>query len=128
MFSAPKSAPLTTTTPLIDTNRVIQQRIDVTQSYITKEGDEKEKPSEEQFSNFRVKLVDLTIVTRSYFENLVRALQSGLSEVGKSGSGSDQGAAGGSKGRTRGNGGADGSKRMKITMRVGESSSGDYDL
>ncbi|KAL7603329.1 hypothetical protein Lser_V15G20033 [Lactuca serriola] len=93
------------------------------QSYITKEGDEKEKPSEEQFSNFRVKLVDLTIVTRSYFENLVRALQSGLSEVGRSGSGSDQGAAGGSKGRTRGSTGADGSKRMKITM-----SSGDYDL
>ncbi|CAH1438104.1 unnamed protein product [Lactuca virosa] len=44
LFSAPKSAPLTTTTPLLDTNRVIQQRIDVTQSYITKEGDEKENP------------------------------------------------------------------------------------
>ncbi|KAJ0873433.1 putative E3 ubiquitin ligase RBR family [Helianthus annuus] len=37
--------------------------------------------TEEEFNSFRVKLTGLTSVTRSYFENLVRALENGLSEV-----------------------------------------------
>ncbi|KAK9747733.1 hypothetical protein RND81_02G012300 [Saponaria officinalis] len=36
---------------------------------------------EEHYREFRLKLTDLTIVTRSYFENLVRALENDLSEV-----------------------------------------------
>ncbi|KAL8199317.1 hypothetical protein R6Q57_012885 [Mikania cordata] len=40
-----------------------------------------EEAIEEQFNRFRVKLAGLTSVTRSYFENLVRALENGLSEV-----------------------------------------------
>ncbi|GJR18593.1 zinc finger, C6HC-type containing protein [Tanacetum coccineum] len=35
----------------------------------------------ENFSSFRAKLANLTRVTRSYFEKLVRALENGLSEV-----------------------------------------------
>ncbi|PIN17281.1 putative E3 ubiquitin ligase [Handroanthus impetiginosus] len=39
-----------------------------------------ECPSKD-FKDFRTKLVDLTTVTRNYFENLVRALENNLSEV-----------------------------------------------
>nr|XP_043617758.1 probable E3 ubiquitin-protein ligase ARI8 [Erigeron canadensis] len=42
---------------------------------------ENAEDSEEQFNKFRVKLAGLTSVTRSYFENLVKGLQNGLSEV-----------------------------------------------
>ncbi|GJZ12119.1 probable E3 ubiquitin-protein ligase ARI8 [Tanacetum coccineum] len=39
----------------------------------------------EKFSSFRAKLANLTRVTRSYFEKLVRALENGLSEVDSNG-------------------------------------------
>lgn len=39
-----------------------------------------EKPSDD-FNDFRRKLTSLTSVTRSYFENLVRALENGLADV-----------------------------------------------
>ncbi|KAD4888213.1 hypothetical protein E3N88_20286 [Mikania micrantha] len=74
------------------------------QAYIIKEDAD---ATEEQFNCFRVKLSDLTSVTRSYFENLVRALENGLSDVDsheaptKGGTGSDQGAAGGSSSKVR---------------------------
>ncbi|MCL7050402.1 hypothetical protein MKW94_017119, partial [Papaver nudicaule] len=35
----------------------------------------------EDFKNFRYKLKELTNVTKNYFENLVRGLANGLSEV-----------------------------------------------
>ncbi|GLT95585.1 hypothetical protein SLE2022_132590 [Rubroshorea leprosula] len=62
-----------------------------------------EGQSKEEFIEFRKKLAGLTSVTRNYFENLVRALENGLSDVdsnGSSGSGSsnDTGS-GSSKGR-----------------------------
>ncbi|KAI3511634.1 hypothetical protein L1887_18790 [Cichorium endivia] len=37
--------------------------------------------SQDDFNNFRTKLAGLTSVTRNYFENLVRALENGLSDV-----------------------------------------------
>ncbi|GKV29065.1 hypothetical protein SLEP1_g38036 [Rubroshorea leprosula] len=49
-----------------------------------------EGQSKEEFIEFRKKLAGLTSVTRNYFENLVRALENGLSDVdshGSSGSG-----------------------------------------
>ncbi|KAI3785116.1 hypothetical protein L1987_44228 [Smallanthus sonchifolius] len=92
------------------------------QTYIMNEDDD---ASEEQFNCFRVKLSDLTRVTRSYFENLVRALENGLSDVDsheaqtKGDTGFDQGAAGGSssnvRGRSRAGQASDGSKRMRMT-------------
>ncbi|CAM8925484.1 unnamed protein product [Rhodiola kirilowii] len=45
------------------------------QSYIIAEGPSKD------FNDFRTKLAGLTSVTRNYFENLVRALENGLSDV-----------------------------------------------
>ncbi|XP_019155749.1 PREDICTED: probable E3 ubiquitin-protein ligase ARI7 isoform X1 [Ipomoea nil] len=45
------------------------------QSYLNAEG-----PSND-FNDFRTKLAGLTSVTRNYFENLVRALENGLSDV-----------------------------------------------
>ncbi|KAM7461496.1 hypothetical protein LguiA_029617 [Lonicera macranthoides] len=42
-------------------------------------------PSDD-FNNFRTKLAGLTSVTRNFFENLVRALENGLSDVGSSSS------------------------------------------
>lgn len=44
-----------------------------------------EEPSKD-FSDFRSKLYDLTIVTRNYFENLVTALENDLNDVNSSGS------------------------------------------
>ncbi|KAI3911171.1 hypothetical protein MKW92_033380 [Papaver armeniacum] len=35
----------------------------------------------EDFNSFRPKLINLTVITRNYFDNLVRALENGLSEV-----------------------------------------------
>ncbi|CAA7405137.1 unnamed protein product [Spirodela intermedia] len=43
-----------------------------------------EGPSKD-FNDFRTKLAGLTSVTRNYFENLVRTLESGLQDVGTSG-------------------------------------------
>lgn len=45
------------------------------QSYLNAEG-----PSND-FNDFRTKLAGLTSVTRNYFENLVRALENGLTDV-----------------------------------------------
>lgn len=45
------------------------------QSYLNSEGPSKD------FNEFRMKLAGLTSVTRNYFENLVRALENGLSDV-----------------------------------------------
>ncbi|KAL8231262.1 hypothetical protein R6Q57_001040 [Mikania cordata] len=100
------------------------------QAYIIKEDAD---TTEEQFNCFRVKLSDLTSVTRSYFENLVRALENGLSDVDsheaptKGGTGSDQGAAGGSSSKARvrkrsdqdgesSRRGSEGSRRMRLMM------------
>ncbi|KAL6903608.1 hypothetical protein ACP4OV_004421 [Aristida adscensionis] len=44
---------------------------------------EAESPSKD-FNDFRTKLAGLTSVTRNYFENLVRALETGLNDVGPS--------------------------------------------
>jgi ariadne-1 len=41
----------------------------------------KEKTSAEKFNDFRIKLTRLTAVTRTYFENLVKALENGLEDV-----------------------------------------------
>ncbi|KAI9082012.1 hypothetical protein K1719_036274 [Acacia pycnantha] len=60
-------------------------------------------PSKE-FNDFRTKLAGLTSVTRNYFENLVRALENGLSDVDSNGAASSKAmssknAASSSKGR-----------------------------
>ncbi|PNX85463.1 putative E3 ubiquitin-protein ligase ARI8-like protein, partial [Trifolium pratense] len=39
----------------------------------------------QEFIDFRKKLTGLTIVTRNYFENLVRALENGLCDVNSNG-------------------------------------------
>ncbi|XP_042003930.1 probable E3 ubiquitin-protein ligase ARI8 isoform X1 [Salvia splendens] len=69
------------------------------QVYLNSEG-----PSQE-FNEFKTKLAGLTSVTKNYFENLVRALENGLSDVDShtvsSRAGSSQAAGGGSgKGRS----------------------------
>lgn len=40
--------------------------------------------SPKKFSDFRHKLIGLTKVTKTYFENLVKALENGLADVSKS--------------------------------------------
>ncbi|KAL4359240.1 hypothetical protein AHAS_Ahas08G0057600 [Arachis hypogaea] len=75
-------------------------------------------PSKE-FNDFRTKLAGLTSVTRNYFENLVRALENGLSDVDSNGAASSKAtssknAAGSSKGRGR---------RGKGTLRASMASS-----
>ncbi|CAI9761651.1 unnamed protein product [Fraxinus pennsylvanica] len=50
------------------------------QNYLNAEGPSKD------FNDFRTKLAGLTSVTRNYFENLVRALENGLSDVDPRGS------------------------------------------
>ncbi|CAA2995599.1 probable E3 ubiquitin- ligase ARI8 [Olea europaea subsp. europaea] len=52
------------------------------QTYLNAEGPSKD------FNDFRRKLAGLTSVTRNYFENLVRALENGLSDVDSHGSSS----------------------------------------
>ncbi|XP_071730957.1 probable E3 ubiquitin-protein ligase ARI7 [Rutidosis leptorrhynchoides] len=101
------------------------------QIYIVNEDGE---ATEENFNSFRVKLTDLTRVTRFYFENLVRALENGLSEVDSDmaqtnktktkTSGSDQGADGSSSSKQRGRKRVrqsatqgDGVRRMRMTVR-----------
>ncbi|XP_047161291.1 probable E3 ubiquitin-protein ligase ARI7 [Vigna umbellata] len=76
-----------------------------------------DEPSRE-FNDFRTKLAGLTSVTRNYFENLVRALENGLSDVDSNGASfsratSSKNAAGSSKGR---------SGRVKGTFRTSMSS------
>ncbi|KAI8012503.1 putative E3 ubiquitin-protein ligase ARI7 [Camellia lanceoleosa] len=63
-----------------------------------------EAPSND-FNDFRTKLAGLTSVTRNYFENLVRALENGLSDVDSHGGGSSSEASASSK-----SGGVAGSK------------------
>ncbi|KAE8681893.1 putative E3 ubiquitin-protein ligase ARI8 [Hibiscus syriacus] len=64
------------------------------QVYLNAEGPSKD------FNEFRTKLAGLTSVTRNYFENLVRALENGLSDVDSRGAcsrmGSSKGMVGGS--------------------------------
>lgn len=83
------------------------------QSYLNAEGPSKD------FNDFRTKLAGLTSVTRNYFENLVRALENGLSDVDSQGgcskTMSSKNVAGSSKG---GKGGG----RGKGSSRVGGSS------
>ncbi|TKY67445.1 E3 ubiquitin-protein ligase ARI7 [Spatholobus suberectus] len=74
-------------------------------------------PSRE-FNDFRTKLAGLTSVTRNYFENLVRALENGLSDVDSNGAAfskatSSKNAAGSSKVRAG---------RVKGTLRTSTSS------
>lgn len=74
-------------------------------------------PPQEDFNNFRVKLAGLTSVTRNYFENLVRALENGLSDVdahgatsktstSKHAAGTSKSKSGKGKGPTKGGGGS----------------------
>ncbi|XP_028780036.1 probable E3 ubiquitin-protein ligase ARI7 isoform X3 [Neltuma alba] len=68
------------------------------QQYLNADGPSKE------FNDFRTKLAGLTSVTRNYFENLVRALENGLSDVDSNGAASSKAmssknAASSSKGR-----------------------------
>ncbi|CAJ2679045.1 unnamed protein product [Trifolium pratense] len=75
-----------------------------------------EGPSKE-FNDFRTKLAGLTSVTKNYFENLVRALENGLSDVDGNGAvfskaTSSKNAAGSSKGRAA---------RMRISRTADDS-------
>ncbi|KAJ7947509.1 RBR-type E3 ubiquitin transferase [Quillaja saponaria] len=68
------------------------------QQFLTADGPSKE------FNDFRTKLAGLTSVTRNYFENLVRALENGLSDVDSHGAAcskttSSKNVGGSSKGR-----------------------------
>ncbi|KAI7741644.1 hypothetical protein M8C21_017653, partial [Ambrosia artemisiifolia] len=78
--------------------------------------------SQEAFNNFRTKLAGLTSVTRNYFENLVRALENGLSDVDAHGASSktssSKNAAGTSK--TKGTKGK-GSSKVGTTSRTDDS-------
>ncbi|XVF07047.1 hypothetical protein REPUB_Repub06bG0103300 [Reevesia pubescens] len=68
------------------------------QVYLNAEGPSKD------FNEFRTKLAGLTSVTRNYFENLVRALENGLSDVDSHGAcsrmGSSKNLGGSSRGRS----------------------------
>ncbi|KAF5822971.1 putative transcription factor interactor and regulator CCHC(Zn) family [Helianthus annuus] len=78
--------------------------------------------SQDAFNNFRTKLAGLTSVTRNYFENLVRALENGLSDVdahaASSKTSSSKNAAGTSK--TKGTKGK-GSSKVGTTSRTDDS-------
>ncbi|GAA0140292.1 ubiquitin-protein ligase [Lithospermum erythrorhizon] len=70
------------------------------QGYLNAEGPSKE------FNEFRMKLAGLTSVTKNYFENLVRALENGLSDVDSHGAcsrGSSSKSLGGGGSKSRGN-------------------------
>ncbi|KAL8204663.1 hypothetical protein R6Q57_010286 [Mikania cordata] len=78
--------------------------------------------SQDAFNNFRTKLAGLTSVTRNYFENLVRALENGLSDVDahapSTKTSSSKNAAGTSKAKgTKGKG----SSRVGATSRTDDS-------
>ncbi|CAN1262153.1 Probable E3 ubiquitin-protein ligase ARI8 [Linum perenne] len=72
------------------------------QVYLNSEGPSKD------FNEFRTKLAGLTSVTRNYFENLVRALENGLSDVDSHGSSSRTGSSKSVGGSSRGRGGGKG--------------------
>jgi ariadne-1 len=77
-----------------------------------------EAPSEE-FNDFRSKLAGLTSVTKNFFENLVRALENGLSDVDSNGATtskatSSKNAAGSSRGRGKGTNRATVSRKITV--------------
>lgn len=82
------------------------------QSYLSAEGPSKD------FNDFRTKLAGLTSVTRNYFENLVRALENGLSDVDSQGASSKTTSSKNVAGSSKGKGGG----RGKGSSRVGGSS------
>ncbi|XP_022873122.1 probable E3 ubiquitin-protein ligase ARI8 isoform X2 [Olea europaea var. sylvestris] len=88
------------------------------QNYLNAEGPSKD------FNDFRTKLAGLTSVTRNYFENLVRALENGLSDVDPQGAcsktTSSKNIAGSSKGKV---GRAKGSSRTGASSRNTDDSS-----
>ncbi|XP_076954378.1 putative E3 ubiquitin-protein ligase ARI8 [Bidens hawaiensis] len=81
-------------------------------SYLNGDGPSKD------FNEFRMKLAGLTSVTRNYFENLVRALENGLSDVdargGTSRAGGSRGSVAGSSKSSRNKGTASASKSRNI--------------
>lgn len=89
------------------------------QLYLNAEGPSKE------FNEFRTKLAGLTSVTRNYFENLVRALENGLSDVDSRGASSRSTSSkniGGSGSRSRiGRGKGTSSKSSGSSRNVDES-------
>lgn len=89
------------------------------QGYLNSEG-----PSQE-FNEFRTKLAGLTSVTKNYFENLVRALENGLSDVDShtvsSRVGSSQNAGGGS-GKGRGGKGKGSTSKSSSSRNMDDSS------
>ncbi|GKV29063.1 hypothetical protein SLEP1_g38035 [Rubroshorea leprosula] len=81
-----------------------------------------EGQSKEEFIEFRQKLAGLTSVTRNYFENLVRALENGLSDVdshGSSGSGSSNNTGSGS-GKERGGKGEGSTSRSCASRNIND--------
>ncbi|KVI00310.1 Zinc finger, C6HC-type [Cynara cardunculus var. scolymus] len=64
-----------------------------------------EDASQDEFNNFRTKLAGLTSVTRNYFENLVRALENGLSDVDAHGASSKTSSSKNAAGTSKGKGG-----------------------
>ncbi|XP_071732112.1 probable E3 ubiquitin-protein ligase ARI8 isoform X2 [Rutidosis leptorrhynchoides] len=90
------------------------------QTYLNVEGPSKD------FSEFRMKLAGLTSVTRNYFENLVRALENGLSDVdahgGTSRAGGSRGlGAGSSKSRSSRNKGSTATARSSGSRSIDDS-------
>ncbi|EXB68665.1 putative E3 ubiquitin-protein ligase ARI7 [Morus notabilis] len=81
------------------------------QQFLTADGPLKE------FNDFRTKLAGLTRVTKNYFENLVRALENGLSDVDSQGACSGTTSSKNIAGSSKGKGG-----RGKGTSRTGGSS------
>ncbi|KAK4433070.1 putative E3 ubiquitin-protein ligase ARI8 [Sesamum alatum] len=87
------------------------------QVYLNAEGPSKE------FNEFRTKLAGLTSVTKNYFENLVRALENGLSDVdshacGKAGSSKNLG---GGSGKGRGGKGKGTTPRSSSSRNIDDS-------
>ncbi|KAL0290675.1 UNVERIFIED_CONTAM: putative E3 ubiquitin-protein ligase ARI8 [Sesamum calycinum] len=87
------------------------------QVYLNAEGPSKE------FNEFRTKLAGLTSVTKNYFENLVRALENGLSDVdshacGKAGSSKNLG---GGSGKGRGGKGKGTTSRSSSSRNIDDS-------
>ncbi|GAB2277157.1 Probable E3 ubiquitin-protein ligase ari8 [Dionaea muscipula] len=89
------------------------------QVYLNAEGPSKD------FNDFRTKLAGLTSVTRNYFENLVRALENGLSDVDTQGacsrSTSSKNTGGGSSRGRSGRGKSSSSKSSGLSRNVDDS-------
>ncbi|CDP19310.1 unnamed protein product [Coffea canephora] len=77
------------------------------QNYLQAEGPSKD------FNDFRTKLAGLTSVTRNYFENLVRALENGLSDVDSQGSCSKTSSSKNATASSKGKGGGKGKGSSK---------------